>query len=150
MPSKEGDPTTKQEPLTRSPEIHISSMDRKRDRHSSSFSSRLASAAGAYRQSYSLLDYADDSHLILLILICSFVGRRGQAHNAGWNAFAHSFIVPGDPNHIFDVHAVSLFPSFTSLSAFIVPCRACLWFLRNLGSVPLSEGYLWVLGFLML
>lgn len=35
-------------------------------------------------------------------------------------------------------------------SAFIVPCSACLWFLRNLGSVPLSEGYLCVLGFLIL
>jgi hypothetical protein len=30
MPSKEGDPTTKQKPLTRSPEIHIGSMDRKK------------------------------------------------------------------------------------------------------------------------
>jgi hypothetical protein len=34
--------------------------------------------------------------------------------------------------------------------ALAVPCSACLWFLRYLGSVPLSEGYLWVLGFLML
>ena len=34
--------------------------------------------------------------------------------------------------------------------AFMVPCRACLWFLLNLGSVPLSEGYLCVLGFLIL
>jgi len=34
--------------------------------------------------------------------------------------------------------------------AFMVPCRACLWFLRNLGSVPLSDGYLLVLGFLIL
>jgi hypothetical protein len=32
----------------------------------------------------------------------------------------------------------------------MVPCRACLWFLLNLGSVPLSEGYLCVLGFLIL
>ena len=37
-----------------------------------------------------------------------------------------------------------------STRARAVPCRACLWFLRNLGSVPLSEGYLAVLGFLML
>jgi hypothetical protein len=35
-------------------------------------------------------------------------------------------------------------------NAFIVPCSACLWFLRNLGSVPLSDGYLEVFGFLML
>ncbi len=48
-----------------------------------------------------MLDYADDSHLILLVLVCSFVGRFGQAHNAGWNAFAHSLIVPEDPTHIF-------------------------------------------------
>jgi hypothetical protein len=47
-------------------------------------------------------------------------------------------------------HAASLLPSFTSFSAFIVPCRACLWFLRNLGSVPFREGYLCVFGFLML
>lgn len=32
----------------------------------------------------------------------------------------------------------------------MVPWRACLWFRRNLGSVPLSEGYLEVLGFLIL
>lgn len=32
----------------------------------------------------------------------------------------------------------------------MVPWRACLWFRRNLGSVPLREGYLEVLGFLML
>lgn len=32
----------------------------------------------------------------------------------------------------------------------MVPWRACLWLRRNLGSVPLSEGYLWVFGFLML
>ena len=32
----------------------------------------------------------------------------------------------------------------------MVPCRACLWFLRNLGSVPLSDGYLLLLGFLIL
>jgi hypothetical protein len=32
----------------------------------------------------------------------------------------------------------------------MVPCRACLWFLLNLGSVPLREGYLCVLGFLIL
>ena len=51
---------------------------------------------------------------------------------------------------LFRVYAVSLLPSLTSLRAFIVPCSACLWFLRNLGSVPLSEGYLWVFGFLML
>lgn len=41
-------------------------------------------------------------------------------------------------------------PSFTSFSALIVPCSACLWFRRNLGSVPLSEGYRCVLGFLIL
>jgi len=35
-------------------------------------------------------------------------------------------------------------------NALAVPWRACLWFLRNLGSVPFSEGYLEVLGFLML
>lgn len=35
-------------------------------------------------------------------------------------------------------------------SAFIVPCRACLWFLLNLGSVPFREGYLEVFGFLIL
>lgn len=34
--------------------------------------------------------------------------------------------------------------------ALMVPCRACLWFRRNLGSVPLSEGYRCVLGFLIL
>jgi len=34
-----------------------------------------------------------------------------------------------------DLHAVSRLPSFNSFKAFIVPCRACLWFLRNLGSV---------------
>ena len=34
--------------------------------------------------------------------------------------------------------------------AFVVPCRACLWFLRNFGSVPLRDGYLEVFGFLML
>lgn len=34
--------------------------------------------------------------------------------------------------------------------ALAVPWRACLWFLRNLGSVPLREGYLEVLGFLIL
>ena len=34
--------------------------------------------------------------------------------------------------------------------AFIVPCRACLWFRRNLGSVPLRDGYLLVFGFLIL
>jgi hypothetical protein len=34
--------------------------------------------------------------------------------------------------------------------AFIVPWRACLWFRRNLGSVPLSDGYLEVFGFLIL
>lgn len=32
----------------------------------------------------------------------------------------------------------------------MVPCSACLWFLRNFGSVPLSEGYRLVLGFLIL
>jgi hypothetical protein len=31
-----------------------------------------------------------------------------------------------------------------------VPCRACLWFLRNFGSVPFNDGYLEVLGFLIL
>ena len=31
--------------------------------------------------------------------------------------------------------------------AFIVPCSACLWFLRNLGSVPFRDGYLEVFGF---
>ena len=69
-----------------------------------------------------------------------------------------------------DIHAVSRLPSFNSFclfvslcshcfhvgipgertKAFIVPCRACLWFLRNLGSVPLRDGYLEVLGFLIL
>jgi len=44
------------------------------------------------------------------------------------------------------LYAASLFPSLTSFNAFMVPWRACLWFLRNLGSVPLREGYLWVLG----
>jgi hypothetical protein len=34
--------------------------------------------------------------------------------------------------------------------AFIVPWSACLWFLLNLGSVPLREGYLLVFGFLIL
>jgi hypothetical protein len=34
--------------------------------------------------------------------------------------------------------------------AFIVPWRACLWFRRNFGSVPLSDGYLEVFGFLIL
>lgn len=34
--------------------------------------------------------------------------------------------------------------------AFIVPWRACLWFLRNFGSVPFKDGYLEVLGFLIL
>lgn len=34
--------------------------------------------------------------------------------------------------------------------AFAVPCSACRWFLRNLGSTPFSDGYLWVLGLLML
>jgi hypothetical protein len=34
--------------------------------------------------------------------------------------------------------------------AFIVPWRACLWFLRNFGSVPFNEGYLQVFGFLIL
>lgn len=47
-------------------------------------------------------------------------------------------------------YAASLTPSFTSFSAFIVPCRACLWLRLNLGSVPLSEGYRNVFGFLML
>lgn len=47
-------------------------------------------------------------------------------------------------------HAASLFPSFTSFNAFIVPWRACRWFRRNLGSVPLRLGYLCVLGFLIL
>jgi hypothetical protein len=32
----------------------------------------------------------------------------------------------------------------------MVPCKACLWFLRNLGSVPFKEGYLEVFGFLIL
>lgn len=31
-----------------------------------------------------------------------------------------------------------------------MPCSACLWFLLNFGSVPLSEGYRWVFGFLIL
>lgn len=35
-------------------------------------------------------------------------------------------------------------------NAFVVPWRACLWFRRNLGSVPFREGYLEVLGFLIL
>lgn len=48
------------------------------------------------------------------------------------------------------IYAVSLFPSLTSFNAFIVPWRACLWFLRNFGSVPLREGYRWVFGFLIL
>ena len=66
-----------------------------------------------------------------------------------------------------DLHADSRLPSFNSFcthwsvscrrsgaiprptKAFIVPCRACLWFLRNLGSVPFRDGYRWVLGFLM-
>ena len=34
--------------------------------------------------------------------------------------------------------------------ALMVPCSACLWFLLNFGSVPLSEGYRWVFGFLIL
>ena len=34
--------------------------------------------------------------------------------------------------------------------AFMVPCNACLWFLRNLGSVPLSDGYRCVFGRLIL
>jgi len=46
-------------------------------------------------------------------------------------------------------HAESRVPSLTSFSAFIVPCSACLWFLRNLGSVPLREGYRFVFGFLI-
>jgi len=65
--------------------------------------------------------------------------------------------------------AVSLFPSRNSFcknvsaaaislwsvalmhtNALAVPWSACLWFLRNLGSVPLSDGYLEVLGFLIL
>jgi hypothetical protein len=71
-----------------------------------------------------------------------------------------------------DVYAVSRFPSFNSFcenhllaklhnsfpeypiekrtKAFIVPCRACLWFLRNFGSVPFRDGYLEVFGFLIL
>lgn len=32
----------------------------------------------------------------------------------------------------------------------MVPWRACRWFRRNLGSVPFREGYLEVLGFLIL
>jgi len=44
------------------------------------------------------------------------------------------------------IYAASLFPSLTSFNAFIVPCSACLWLRRNFGSVPLREGYLWVLG----
>lgn len=39
---------------------------------------------------------------------------------------------------------------FRHTNALIVPWRACLWFLLNLGSVPLSDGYLWVFGFLIL
>lgn len=46
--------------------------------------------------------------------------------------------------------ATSLLPSLTSFSALIVPCSACLWFLRNFGSVPLREGYRKVFGFLIL
>ena len=34
--------------------------------------------------------------------------------------------------------------------ALAVPWRACLWLRRNLGSVPFREGYLDVLGFLIL
>lgn len=69
-----------------------------------------------------------------------------------------------------DAHAVSRLPSFNSFcgtrsisttvhwevglcrrtKAFIVPCSACLWFLRNLGSVPFRDGYLEVFGFLIL
>ena len=70
-----------------------------------------------------------------------------------------------------DAHAVSRLPSFNSFygskkislcpeaflrieyeptKAFIVPCRACLWFRRNFGSVPLRDGYLEVFGFLIL
>lgn len=51
---------------------------------------------------------------------------------------------------------VSISPSYSRLTrcphtnAFSVPCSACLWFLRNLGSVPLREGYLCDFGFLML
>ena len=48
------------------------------------------------------------------------------------------------------IYTASLFPSLTSFSAFIVPCRACLWFLRNFGSVPFKDGYLCVFGFLIL
>ncbi len=34
--------------------------------------------------------------------------------------------------------------------ALIVPCSACRWFRLNLGSVPLSDGYRKVFGFLIL
>ena len=44
----------------------------------------------------------------------------------------------------------SLASMWLRTSAFMVPWSACLWFLRNLGSVPLSEGYRFVLGFLIL
>lgn len=72
------------------------------------------------------------------------------------------------PHHA--LHADSRFPSFSSFyrkcvstrsirdqqvrgrqtKAFAVPCSACLWFLRNFGSVPFRDGYLEVFGFLIL
>lgn len=43
-----------------------------------------------------------------------------------------------------------LAPGDSLTRALAVPCSACLWLRRNLGSVPFSDGYLEVLGFLIL
>lgn len=64
----------------------------------------------------------------------STISSSHAARSLSWRGSATKNL-PLSPDH-----AASLLPSLTSFKALIVPCSACLWFRRNLGSVPLREG----------